>query len=213
MPQPDKDGEYEIEKILGHRRRKDGKSRYLVKWKGYSYEESTWEPSTNFKKQTLEKYHRERKESRANESDSSSDDEALATLIGGGLQTRSTEPGKETKASKKRKQSMAFAIKQSDPLTCGDCGHQWTCKLQPPKNPIPTQCRRCEAQAGTKFSTGTAVCSHMHGTAVCADQEKEGQKGQPDVEMLNFGEHGHNGAAAALASAFTAVFQAGRSSQ
>ena len=108
---------------------------------------------------------------------------------------------------------MAFAIKQSDPLTCGDGGHQWTCKLQPPKNPIPTQCRRCEAQAGTKFSTGTAVCSHMHGTAVCADQEKEGQKGQPDVEMLNFGEHGHNGAAAALASAFTAVFQAGRSSQ
>ena len=68
-------------------------------------------------------------------------------------------------------------------------------------------------KAGTKFSTGTAVCSHMHGTAVCADPEKEGQKGQPDVEMLNFGEHGHNGAAAALASAFTAVFQAGRSSQ
>ena len=43
MPAPDKEGEYEIEKILGHRRRKDGKRVYLVKWKGYTYEESTWE--------------------------------------------------------------------------------------------------------------------------------------------------------------------------
>ena len=65
---------------------RNGTSTYLVKWKGYSYEESTWEPSTNFKKQTLEKYHRERKERKANESGSSSDDdETLATLIEGVL--------------------------------------------------------------------------------------------------------------------------------
>ena len=89
LPTPDKSGEYEIEKILGHRKRRDGKYRYLVKWRGYSYEESTWEPSSNFKSKTLKAYHRERKERKANESGSSSDDEptgkAHAAAIGGGV--------------------------------------------------------------------------------------------------------------------------------
>ena len=67
--------DYEIEKILGHRRKKDGKCVYLVKWKGYSYEESTWEPAAHFKSQTLQAYHRARKEERAEQSDSSSEDD------------------------------------------------------------------------------------------------------------------------------------------
>ena len=78
LPQPDTSGEYEIEKILGHRKRRDGKYRYLVKWRGYSYEESTWEPSSNFKSKTLQAYHRERKERKANESGSSSDEEPVS---------------------------------------------------------------------------------------------------------------------------------------
>ena len=90
LPKPDKEGEYEIEKILGHRKRRDGKYRYLVKWRGYSYEESTWEPSSNFKSKTLQAYHRERKERKANESGSSSDDEptgkTLAVAIGVGAE-------------------------------------------------------------------------------------------------------------------------------
>ena len=48
---------------------------YLVKWKGYSYEESTWEPKSNFKSHTLKAYHDQRKAERAQESDSSSDDD------------------------------------------------------------------------------------------------------------------------------------------
>ena len=53
----DDDGEYEIEKILGHRRKRNGDYTYLVKWKGFSYEESTWEPQSNFKSHTLKAYH------------------------------------------------------------------------------------------------------------------------------------------------------------
>jgi reverse transcriptase-like protein/integrase-like protein/chromodomain-containing protein len=38
--------EYEVEKIL-KKRSKNGKTEYLVKWKDYSEEESTWEPTEN----------------------------------------------------------------------------------------------------------------------------------------------------------------------
>ena len=75
LPKANDDGEYEIEKILGHRRKRNGDYTYLVKWKGYSYEESTWEPKSNFKSHTLKAYHDQRKAERAQESDSSSDDD------------------------------------------------------------------------------------------------------------------------------------------
>ena len=75
LPRATDDGEYEIEKILGHRRKRSGDYVYLVKWKGYSYEESTWESKSNFKSHTLKAYHDQRKAERAQESDSSSDDD------------------------------------------------------------------------------------------------------------------------------------------
>ena len=75
LPTADDDGEYEIEKILGHRRKRNGDCTYLVKWKGYSYEESTWEPRSNFKSHTLKAYHDRRKEQREQVTDSSSDDD------------------------------------------------------------------------------------------------------------------------------------------
>ena len=36
------ENEYEIETILAQRKTKSGKMRYLVKWKGYTFEECTW---------------------------------------------------------------------------------------------------------------------------------------------------------------------------
>ena len=39
-------GEYAAEYILEKRERK-GKIEYLIKWHGYSIEESTWEPTEN----------------------------------------------------------------------------------------------------------------------------------------------------------------------
>ena len=86
--------EYEIERILGHRRKKDGKCVYLVKWKGYSYEESTWEPAAHFKSQTLQAYHRARKVERAEQSDSSSDDDDESTTA-----LKKTQRGRRTKAT------------------------------------------------------------------------------------------------------------------
>ena len=38
LPTAEEDGEYEIEKILEHRRKRNGDNTYLVKWKGYSYD-------------------------------------------------------------------------------------------------------------------------------------------------------------------------------
>ena len=44
----DGEKEYEVEKILDRQERR-GKTRYLVKWKGYTAEENTWEGLENLK--------------------------------------------------------------------------------------------------------------------------------------------------------------------
>ena len=98
MPAPDKEGEYEIEKILGHRRRKDGKRVYLVKWKGYTYEESTWEPAAHFKSQTLQAYHAKCKEDKAEQTDSSSEDDEDEQA-----------PSKQSKKGKRSSRQRALA--------------------------------------------------------------------------------------------------------
>ena len=78
LPKADEQNEYEIETILAHRKTKGGQMRYLVKWKGYTFEESTWEPEANFKQQTIDLYNRRRKEDKEEESDS--DDEHLNVM-------------------------------------------------------------------------------------------------------------------------------------
>ena len=45
---------------------------------GYTFEESTWEPEENFKRQTIDLYNRRRKEDQEEESDS--DDEHLTMM-------------------------------------------------------------------------------------------------------------------------------------
>ena len=42
----DEDNEYEVEKILDHRK-KGRQTEYQVKWKGYSDKDNTWEPQEN----------------------------------------------------------------------------------------------------------------------------------------------------------------------
>ena len=78
LPKADEQNEYEIETILAHRKTKGGQIKYLVKWKGYTFEESTWEPIQNFNRQTIALYHKRRKEDKEEESDS--DDEHLTMM-------------------------------------------------------------------------------------------------------------------------------------
>jgi len=53
--------EYEVEKILNRQERK-GKTKYLVKWKGYMVEENTWEGLENLKNamEKVEEFEKER---------------------------------------------------------------------------------------------------------------------------------------------------------
>ena len=51
----------------------------MVKWKGYTFGESTWEPPTNFKGNALKKYHAKIKEERE-EASTSDDEESVMTM-------------------------------------------------------------------------------------------------------------------------------------
>ena len=75
FPKPTKDNEYEIESILAHRTTTTSAKKYLVKWKGYTYEESTWEPESNFKPHTLRDYHKKRTREKEEDSGSESSEE------------------------------------------------------------------------------------------------------------------------------------------
>jgi hypothetical protein len=53
------DLEYEVEKILDCQIVR-GKPKYLVKWKGYTDTENTWEPETHFKNlEMIRQFHRQ----------------------------------------------------------------------------------------------------------------------------------------------------------
>ena len=56
------DTEYEVEKILDHKKKHErGASRlYLIRWKGYGKDHDTWEPEENLDcKDLLEKFHKQ----------------------------------------------------------------------------------------------------------------------------------------------------------
>jgi len=64
MSSSEDDNVYNVEAIVGYRR-KNGRKEYLIKWKGYSEEENTWEPESNLDEGSLKiakAYYKEQKE-------------------------------------------------------------------------------------------------------------------------------------------------------
>ena len=60
LPSYDENQEFEVERILAKREDDQGRTFYLVKWQGYQYEDSTWEPDTHLANSTraIEDYER-----------------------------------------------------------------------------------------------------------------------------------------------------------
>jgi len=52
LPSYDENQEFEVERILATRRDDHGRTFYLVKWHGYQYDDSTWEPDTHLANST-----------------------------------------------------------------------------------------------------------------------------------------------------------------
>ena len=52
FPRPNEDQEFEVERILAARASADDGTFYLVKWSGYIYEDSTWEPAAHLANST-----------------------------------------------------------------------------------------------------------------------------------------------------------------
>ena len=47
-PKPANEVLYDVEAIVGERLNKEGKREYLIKWDGYGYDETTWEPKEDY---------------------------------------------------------------------------------------------------------------------------------------------------------------------
>ena len=109
--------EYEIETILAHRKTKSGKMRYLVKWKGYTFEECTWEPEENFKRQTIDLYNRRRKEGKEEESDSDDEHQTMMTASVTEMKTATAEPDGERQDEPPTAESMDVDEKSSNHAT------------------------------------------------------------------------------------------------
>jgi hypothetical protein len=45
----DGEEEYKVDHIVRHKRNKQGRLLFLIRWKGYSPEEDSWEPAGNLK--------------------------------------------------------------------------------------------------------------------------------------------------------------------
>jgi Chromo (CHRromatin Organisation MOdifier) domain len=53
--------EYVIERLRGAKQLPDGSYLYLVKWYGYSADESTWEPGQHLPEEMVRRYHKRTK--------------------------------------------------------------------------------------------------------------------------------------------------------
>ena len=56
------DDVYFVDKIVNHRKNKEDKWEYLVKWTGYDDSENTWEPTGHITERTLNEYWKKSKQ-------------------------------------------------------------------------------------------------------------------------------------------------------
>ena len=105
LPNDDGKEEYEIESILAHRSTKGGQRKFLVKWKGYTFEECTWEPEKNFKSHTIRDYDERRKASKDEESTSDEEDTVAAMAC---VEPRRSERGQYTQQEETSQEGSSY---------------------------------------------------------------------------------------------------------
>ncbi|XP_026140872.1 chromodomain Y-like protein [Carassius auratus] len=156
---------YEVERIVGKRRNKKGKTEYLVRWRGYGFEGDTWEPENHLSScvEFIHEFNRQRSEKQKD-----------GTLLRSTRSSPSTAGGNTSINARKQisrpQQSSASptTVKTSPPTPSTPS----TKRLQPaqhsPHN-SDVQQQKSKRSAGVgNIGSGTAVMSTVTDTAPAA---------------------------------------------